>query len=158
KLSFDNATATYRGRTINAISALLQGTVTDKGAVITELSLGSDRLGRVAAQGRVSGFEPLKYEAGLHSNLVLSELSRIFAPGSRVDGGVVFDGQIEGSGADYHLTGNLASGSLGVEGFRVSGLAVRTNLQGSGADYHATVNASAGAAADSGLASDKMRF
>src|SRR5262249_10538492 len=63
-----------------------------------------------------------------------------------------------GSGADYHLSGNLASGSLGVEGFRVSGLAVRTNLQGSGADYHATVNASAGAAADSGLALDKMRF
>ena len=158
KLSFDNASATYRDRTISAISALLQATVTDKGAEITQLNLGSDRLGHLAAQGRVTSFEPLKYEAKLHANLVLSELSRIFAPTARMDGGAAFDGQVEGSGPDYHLTGNLSAGSFGVEGFRVSGFAVRTNVQGSGADYHATVNASAGAAADSNVAVDKLRL
>jgi translocation and assembly module TamB len=151
ELSFNGTGASYQGRKIEKISGALTGHVRQNDAQIEKLELNSD-LGRVALSGKIESFKPVKYESSdVRIEAAAEQVARVFSPETKISGPVVISASVSGTGADYHLTGNVESSGLVAEGVRVAGLKVKTSVDGSGAEYNATGELNSGAISGRGF-------
>ncbi|HVF90634.1 MAG TPA: translocation/assembly module TamB domain-containing protein [Blastocatellia bacterium] len=157
KASFDKAWAIYEGRRIDNISSELQADVTAENAKLYNLILDSS-LGRTTANGDILAFRPLKYDLKAKTDVKLAEVARVFQPDLRIDGEATLDAQIKGTDAQYNISGNVLSGRLDAEGFRVTNIRVNTDVTGNGAEYNATADLSSGAISGPGLSISSVRL
>ena len=70
-------------------------------------------LGVIKLNGKVESFKPLKYDLpDVSVEARLDQVARVFAPATKMNGGVVFSGKLDGSGADYHAFGAIQAKEL----------------------------------------------
>jgi translocation and assembly module TamB len=156
-LSFKGGSATYQGRPVQNLDGRVQATLRESDADITALKISSD-LGILTAQGQVASYRPLKYDLNLNSELLLDQLSYLIKPGMRVGGKAAVHGAISGAGPDYHVTGEVASGGLAIEGFRVQGVEVATDLSGHDATLKGTARLQSAGASGAGTKAGPIKL
>src|SRR5262249_18975993 len=149
-LSFKDGAATYQGRSIQHLDGHLQADLRDTSADISTLKISSD-LGDVSGQGRLESYRPLRYEFNVSSGLLLDRVSYFLKPGMRLGGKASIRGEVSGTGSDYHLTGDVTSGGLAIEGFAIQGLKVATDLHGHDATLKGTAQIQSGGASGAGV-------
>src|SRR5262249_52354 len=146
---FKGGNATYQGRPIQRLDGRLQAIIRESDADISVLSLSSD-VGEMTGRGHLESYRPLKYDFNVSSTLLLDRLSYLLKPGMRLGGKAAVRGQVSGSGADYHLTGDVASAGLAIEGFAIQGLKVATDLRGRDTTLKGTAQVQSAGASGSG--------
>ena len=137
---FTNATATYKGQPISAISLSVEGEVTPEQAEFPSLSLKSS-LGNLFGRGRVTKFSPLTYSfQEVKLDAALGEVARVFAPAAKISGTVKFEGEVSGEDDRYQAKGMVTTEAAAVEGFQIADARVTLDASGKGADYNATAD------------------
>src|SRR5262249_661739 len=108
------------------------------------LKLDSD-VANLTTNGKFLSFNPLKYEfKDVRLHAALGEISRLFTPDLRLNGGATFTGEVEGKGDTYHAKGLLTAPSLNAAGFNATNLRVSNlDVNGKGATYTAGASVSA---------------
>ncbi len=142
-INFEKASATYEGRRIENIVADIQADVTPENAKITTLKINSD-LGELGATGDLLEFNPYKYDLKIKTDVNVGEVARVFSPDTQATGNVTIDGTVKGTDANYNFSGEILSGSIAAEGFRVANIQVKTDVAGKGAEYTATADLKSG--------------
>ncbi|MEK6289697.1 MAG: translocation/assembly module TamB domain-containing protein [Acidobacteriota bacterium] len=169
EFGFTKATATVEGRKIENITVNILAHVTDKNAEILSLKDGNGKddpqfkitsdLGQIKVNGKVESFEPLKYAfTDVQAAAELDQISRVFAPDSKMNGKVGFKGHIEGTGADYSASGSIESKTVSVAGLRVAGLSVRTQVSGREDEYKGKVSLTSTGISGAGLTTSSITF
>jgi len=164
EFGFTGATATFEGREIHDITTNILAHVTDKNAEILvqdgepQFKITSD-LGMIKLNGKVESFEPFKYSfSEVHADAALDQIARVFLPDTKMSGKLGFNGQVDGTGADYHATGALESSAVSAEGFRVSGIHVKTTVSGKGDEYNGKASVSSSEVSGRGLTISSITF
>ena len=169
EFGFKQATASFEGRKIQNITANILAHVTDKNAEILSMKDASGKddpqfkitsdLGEIKVNGRVDSFEPLKYTfPDVHAAALLDQITRVFAPATKMTGKVGFIGQVDGAGADYHASGSVASDNVAVAGFRVAGVRVKTDITGTRDEYKGKVSLTSSGVSGAGLTTSAITF
>ncbi|HEY6330042.1 MAG TPA: translocation/assembly module TamB domain-containing protein [Blastocatellia bacterium] len=114
---------TYEGRPESFDGLEVDGVAGDSGADIQTLTLHSP-VAQLAASGHVTNWTGPKYDASLKASASLPELTRLLALNQDLAGSVSFQGQADGEGAQYHVTGGVTSDDLAAAGTRVLGLKI----------------------------------
>src|SRR5262249_25037463 len=151
QLTFEAATAVYKGREIQGAKLELEGHIGETNAAIDKLELHSD-LANVTLAGKLASFEPLKYETSqLRVEADTGQVGKVFAPEAGLNGRVLFDGKVAGTGTDYHASGNLESSALVAKGVHIAGLRLKTSVERTGPKYNAITELASGAISGNGL-------
>ncbi|HTG15801.1 MAG TPA: hypothetical protein VK747_11090, partial [Blastocatellia bacterium] len=164
EFGFTGATATVEGRTIHDITANIQANITDHNAEI--LSVGKDPqfkitsdLGWIKVNGKIESFDPFKYDFNdVGAEAELAQIARVFTPGTATNGKLGFAGKINGTGGDYHASGSLESNAISVDGFRVAGIKVRTDVSGRDDEYNGKASVRSSGASKDGLTIGSITF
>lgn len=164
EFGFTQASATVEGRKIENITSNILAHVTDKNAEILSLNgvpqfkITSD-LGHIQVNGKVETFEPLKYAfTDVQAEAELDQISRVFAPESKMSGKVGFNGNVKGTGAEYSAAGSIESKTVSVAGLRIAGLRVRTEVTGRKDEYGGKVSLTSTGISGAGLTSSSITF
>ncbi|MEK6323484.1 MAG: translocation/assembly module TamB domain-containing protein [Acidobacteriota bacterium] len=164
EFGFTQASATVEGRKIQTITANILAHVTDHNAEILSLNgvpqfkIDSD-LGHIQVNGKVESFEPLKYAfTDVSAEAVLDQISRVFAPDTKMTGKVDFVGRVDGAGADYKASGAVTSDTVSVAGFRVAGVRVKTDITGRGDEYRGNLSMTSSGVSGGGLTTSSITF
>ena len=165
EIGFTGATATVEGRKINDITANILAKVTEHDVEILAINndpqfkITSD-LGQLKLNGKVESFEPLKYEFhDVHLDAALNQITRVFAPETKMDGSIGFIGRVDGTGSDYHATGSLeAKAPISVAGFRIAGVRVKSDISGHGDEYKGRANAATSEISGNGVTISSLTF
>lgn len=155
--TFNNAWATYEGRRVENISTELQADVTESTAKLYKLIVDSG-LGRATADGDILAFSPFQYDLKAKTDVKLAEVARVFQPDLRVNGEATLDARVKGTSAQYNVNGNILSGRLDAEGFRVTNVRIDTNVTGEGDKYNATADVSSGAVSGPNVSISSVRL
>ena len=169
ELGFKGARVTVDGRAIENIRADILARITDNDAEILKMTDGGEPgfkitsdLGVIKVNGKVESFKPLKYDLpDVSVEARLDQVARVFAPATKMNGGVVFSGRVDGSGADYHASGAIQAKELkaiSVGGFSVAGLRVKTEVGGRGEEYRGKVSLSSSSVSGGGLTTGPISF
>lgn len=165
EFGFTGATATIEGREIHDITANILAHVTDQNVEILlaqngdpQFKITSD-MGELKLNGKVESFAPLKYSfSDVRVDARLDEVSRVFAPETKMNGKVGFVGQLDGTGSDYHASGAVESSAVSAEGFRVAGIHVKTNVSGHNDEYTGKASVSSSEINGRGLTISSITF
>ena len=167
ELGFTGAKATVDDRVIDNITANIVARVTDKDAEILSLNgqpqfkITSD-LGSLKSNLKVESFKPLKYDLpDLNLEASLDQIARVFAPKTKMSGGVTFSGQVEGTGSEYQASGTFQARDLktiSVGGFSIAGLRVKGDIGGQGDEYKGKVSLLSSGVSGAGLTTGAISF
>ena len=151
QIAFATAGGSYQGRRIEKIGAQIEARVMETNAQIDKFELTSE-VANVSLTGRLDSFEPLKYESSdVRVEASADQIARVLAPELGISGRILVTGRVNGTDADYHASGGVASDALIAEGVRISGLHLKTTVQGKGAQYNAVAEAASSAIAGRGF-------
>jgi len=167
ELGFTGAKVTVDGRAIENITANVLARISEKDAEILtvngepQFKITSD-LGEIKLNAKVESFKPLKYDlTDVHVEALLDQIARVFAPETKMSGGVVFSGRVAGSGAEYQASGAIQAKELktiSVGGFSVAGLRVKTEVGGLGDEYKGKVSLMSSGVSGGGLTTGSISF
>ncbi len=164
EFGFTEATATFEGRKIQNITANILAHVTEQGADILavngdpQFKVTSD-FGEIQVNGKVVSFDPFKYDfPDVRAGIKLDQISRVFAPETKMSGQAGFKGKVDGTGGDYHANGSMESNDLSVSGFRVAGVRVKTDVSGHGEEYKGKTSISTSQISGRDLAISSINF
>jgi translocation and assembly module TamB len=131
------SSATYQGRRLQDITLKVLGNLTEEKAEIETLQLNAEGL-KVSGKGQVASFAPVKYNfQEVKIDTQLEEISRVFAPATKLAGRTVFEGVVDGENDTYTAKGKLTANDLQAAGARVSNLLMLLEARGKGAHYNA---------------------
>jgi translocation and assembly module TamB len=167
ELGFKGAKVTLDDRVIENINANILARVTDKDAEILtvngqpQFKITSD-LGSLQSNLKIESFKPLKYNlADLNLEASLDQIARVFAPETKMSGGVTFTGQVAGTGTEYQASGTVQareSKSISIGGFSVAGLKVKADVGGQGDEYKGNVSLLSSGVSGAGLTTGAIIF
>ena len=158
---------TVNDQAIENITANLLARITDKDAEILELNgepqlIISSDLGRIKSHARITSFKPLIYDLpDVSFEASLDQIGRVFAPGSKMSGGVTFNGKVSGTGAEYQAVGNLQARELkaiSVAGLSIAGLRVKADVGGKGDEYQGKVSLQSSGVKGEGFTTGAITF
>ncbi len=164
ELGFNQAKATIDGRAIEHITANVLARVTDTEVEIPAVNnepqfVVTSDVGNVTLIGKVESYKPLKYNfSDVLVDANLTQVARVFAPETKMAGDVRFVGQLDGTGADYHASGEIEGKTVSAAGFRVAGLNVKTNVTGRNDEYNGKANLTSSQVTGPGLTASSITF
>jgi hypothetical protein len=134
--SADNSAFTLDGQATNDISFKLNSLANESGAVVESLTTTSP-LVHAEMKGEMKSWEKLDYTLDTKATVQMNEVTRVFAPDTRINGTANFEGKVVGQGIEYKAEGKLTSNNIVAKDVRVEGLHLRFNGNGKGAEFEA---------------------
>lgn len=134
--SADNSTFTLDGQTTNDISFNLNSLANESGAVVESLTTTSP-LVNAEMKGEMKSWEKLEYTLEAKATVKMNEVTRVFAPDTRINGTANFEGKVVGQGMEYQADGKLTSNNIVAQDVRVEGIHLKFNGHGKGAEFEA---------------------
>jgi translocation and assembly module TamB len=134
--SADNSTFTLDGQETNDISFKLNSLANETGAVVESLTTTSP-LVNAEMKGEMKSWDKLDYTLDAKAVVKMNEVTRIFAPDTRINGTAQFEGKVVGTGVDYQADGKLTSNNIVARDVRIEGLHLKFNGKGQGAEFEA---------------------
>lgn len=132
----DNCHFTLDGRATNDISFQLNSLANESGATIESLTTTSPLL-RAEMKGTLKDWDKLEYTLDAKADVKMGEVTRVFAPDTRINGTAHFDGKVIGKGVEYQADGKLRSDNLTARDVRIEGLHLKFDGKGKGAEFDA---------------------
>ena len=167
ELGFSGARVTVDDRPIENITANILARVSENDAEILtvngepQLKITSD-LGTVKSNARIESFKPFKYDLpDVSVEASLDQIARVFAPGTKMSGGVAFSGHASGTGPEYQVSGTLQARELktiSVAGYSVAGLRVKADVAGQGDEYKGKVSLLSSGVTGGGVTTGAISF
>ena len=168
EIGFTGATVTVDGRAIENINANVLARVTDKDAEILKIDNGEPQLkitsdlGSFLSNAKIESFKPFKYELpDVKVEASLDQISRVFAPDTKMNGGVSFTGSVSGTGAEYHALGTLQAKemkAISFGGFSIGGLRVKGDVGGQGDEYKGKISLLSSGVSGGGVTTGAISF
>lgn len=122
----------YEGRDTSLDSLDLAARLGETGMVIDHLALHSP-LGEINTSGTLKNWSALQYSASVQAHVVLAEAARVFAPDLLLKGSAAFNGNVEGEGDKYKISGGVTSDDLTASGNRLRGARIEDiNVESNG--------------------------
>ncbi|MFN7930761.1 MAG: hypothetical protein U0Y68_23120 [Blastocatellia bacterium] len=132
----DNCHFALDGRATNDISFKLNSLANEDGATIESLTTTSPLL-HAEMKGAMKDWDKLDYTLDAKAEVKMGEVTRVFAPDTRINGTARFEGKVVGKGADYQADGKLLSDNLTARDVRIEGLHLKFDGKGKGAEFDA---------------------
>lgn len=130
----DNCQFTLDGRETNDISFKLNSLANESGATVESLTTTSPLL-HAEMKGEMKDWDKLDYTLDAKAEIKMGEVTRVFAPDTRINGTAHFEGKVTGKGADYQADGKLLSENLTARDVRIEGLHLKFDGRGKGAEF-----------------------
>ena len=132
----DNCHFTLDGRETNDISFKLNSLANESGATIESLTTTS-RLLHAEMKGELKDWDKLEYRLDAKAEVKMGEVTRVFAPDTRINGTARFAGKVIGKGIEYQADGKLLSDNLTARDVRIEGIHLKFDGKGKGAAFTA---------------------
>ncbi len=134
--SADNSTFTLDGQTTNDISFQLNSLANESGAVVESLTTASPLM-KAEMKGEMKSWEKLDYTLDAKATVRMNEVTRVFAPATRINGTANFEGKVVGQGIEYKADGKLTSNNILARDVHIEGIHLKFNGSGKGAQFEA---------------------
>ena len=167
EIGFSGARFTVDDRAIENITANILARVSEKDAEILtvngepQLKFTSD-LGTIKSNARIESFKPFKYDLpDMSVEASLDKIARVFAPDTKMSGGVTFSGHASGIGPEYQVSGAVQARELktiSVGGFSIAGLRVKADVAGQGDEYKGKVSLLSSGVTGGGVTTGAISF
>lgn len=132
----DNCHFTLDGRETKDISFKLNSLANESGAKIESLTTTSPLL-HAEMKGEMKDWDKLEYTLDAQAEVKMGEVTRVFAPDTRINGTARFEGKVVGTGVDYQADGKLLSDNLTARDVRIEGIHLKFDGKGKGAEFDA---------------------
>jgi translocation and assembly module TamB len=136
-LTSTNSIVVYNNNPVEPVNVHLRGIAYREGAEITELRLTSP-VATSNLNGRIEGWDPLRYNFNIESSVDLMQAATIFPNGVALRGTGNFRGTVSGEGEKYRIEGEIDSESLAADNIMLRALRVNATIEGEDSLYNAS--------------------